>query len=228
MEKTYFVSGIDTGVGKTVATGLMLRYLASRGISSVSVKMVQTGCPDGTPEDILEHRRLSGTGPLPEDEAGWTSPQIFAYPSSPLLAARLESRQVDAGRISDCVAKCSAVRDVTLVEGAGGLLVPLREDATAADFVAERGWPLILVVSARLGAINHMLLSAEAAASRGIKLAGIVRNAIPETDPPLAEDALRAARRVLAKAGRPDALAEVPRFDSAGEIPTPDFSGIFA
>ena len=120
----YFVSGIDTGVGKTVATGLMARFLRSRGIDCITVKMVQTGNV-GFSEDLLEHRRLAGTGPLPEDAEGLTAPQIFAFPSSPALSASLEGRTVDLGAIDRAVAECARRRRVVLVEGAGGLAVPL-------------------------------------------------------------------------------------------------------
>ena len=198
--RVYFVSGIDTGIGKTVAVGLICRELQRIGRSWISVKMVQTGC-DGFSEDLDAHRAIAGVGRFPEDDEGLTAPQIFRFPSSPLLAARLEGRTVDLSRIAECVDECARRRDVVLVEGAGGLCVPLTEDVLTADFVAARGWPLILVASGRLGAVNHALLSLEAADARGIPLAGVLMNPFPETDPRLFDDAVSAVTRTLSRMG---------------------------
>ena len=93
-----FVTGIDTGIGKSVATGLMARWLAQRGRTVITQKLVQTGCRGPVAEDIAVHRRLMGTGLLDVDRDGTTCPCIFAYPASPHLAARLEGRVVDIGR----------------------------------------------------------------------------------------------------------------------------------
>jgi len=226
MHKTYFVSGIDTGIGKTLATGLMLRHLVRRGVDAITVKLVQTGNV-GRSEDIEEHRRIAGDISFPEDGEGLTAPQVFAYPSSPLLAAAREGRTVDLDRISDAVRLCEARREAVLVESAGGLLVPLARNVLSADFAAERGWPLILVTCGRLGAINHTLLSLEAAATRHIPIAGIVYNDFPETAAPLADDAKAAIMERLAAAGRPRAFAEIPVFNLAGPFPDVDFTEIF-
>ncbi len=226
MRKTYFISGIDTGIGKTLATGLMLKHLVSRGIDAITVKLVQTGNV-GRSEDIEAHRRIAGGISLPEDGEGLTAPQVFAYPASPLLAAAREGREVDLGRIADAVRQCEGRREVVLVESAGGLLVPLARNVLSADFAAARGWPLVLVTCGRLGAINHTLLSLEAAAARRLPLAGVVYNDFPETEAPLAEDAKAAIMERLAAAGRPRAFAEIPVFNQAGPFPDIDFSEIF-
>ena len=194
----YFVSGIDTGIGKTFAVGRMCRELQREGRDWISVKMVQTGC-DGFSEDLDTHRALAGVGRFPEDEEGLTAPQIFKFPASPLLAAGLEGRTVDLTRIAASVEAGAKRHEIIIVEGAGGLLVPLTEETLTADFVAQQGWPLILVASGRLGAINHILLSIEAAKARGIPLAGIVMNDYPQTDPLLFDDACKAVVRHLAK-----------------------------
>ena len=138
--RVFFVSGIDTDVGKTVVTGLMARALVAAGIDAITVKMVQTGCEDAS-EDLTVHRSMCGLGLQPEDAAGFTAPQIFKFPSSPSLAARLEGRCVDLRRIEESVDECARRREVVLVEGAGGMLVPLSDDVLAADFAAARGWP---------------------------------------------------------------------------------------
>ena len=122
---------------------------------------------------------------------------------------------------------CEARREAVLVESAGGLLVPLARNVLSADFASERGWPLILVTCGRLGAINHTLLSLEAAATRHIPLAGVVYNDFPETAAPLADDAKAAIMERLAAAGRPRAFAEIPVFNPAGPFPDVDFTEIF-
>ena len=222
--RVYFVSGIDTGVGKTVATGLMARHLANRGIDAITVKMVQTGC-DGFSEDLGEHRRLCGISQLPEDCEGLTSPQVFKFPASPLLAARLEGASVDLGLIRSSVAECARRRDVVLVEGAGGLLVPLAEGVMSADFAAGEKWPLVLVTCGRLGSLNHTLLSLEAAASRGMRVAGVVYNWCPDADPTIDADTENEVRRGLRRLGFDAPVVRVPRLD--GDIPDVDFSEIF-
>ena len=200
MGRVYFISGIDTGIGKTVVAGRMCRALQEAGRDWISVKMVQTGC-DGFSEDLDAHRALAGVGRFPEDEEGLTAPQIFKFPASPLLAAALEGRTVDLKRIAASVETCAKRHEIVIVEGAGGLLVPLTEETLTADFVAEQGWPLILVASGRLGAINHILLSMEAAKARGIPFAGIVMNDYPQADPLLFEDARKAVARALKRMG---------------------------
>ncbi len=223
MGKVYFVSGIDTGIGKTVAVGAMCRALQKSGRDWISVKMVQTGC-DGFSEDLDLHREMAGAGRFPEDDAGITAPQIFKFPSSPLLSAGLEGRTVDVGKIAESVRKCAATHDIVIVEGAGGLCVPLTEDLLAVDFAAQQGWPLVLVASGRLGAINHILLSLEAAASRGIPLAGVVMNAYPRPDSLLFDDAMKAVSRYLD--GR-NVRCPVIVLPDVSVAPAPDFGALF-
>ena len=223
--KVLFVSGIGTDVGKSVVTGMMARWLLSQGRDVVTVKMVQTG-NDGRSEDVETHRRMMGGVRFPEDDAGLTAPQIFKFPSSPLLAARLEGRVVDLGKIASAVETCAAAHEVTLVEGAGGLCVPLTEERLTADYVAERGWPLVLVTCGSLGAINHALLSLEAAKSRGIPLAGVVHNAYFSSDSRLDEDAVEAISRHLARLGYPGRIVRVPHSGAAEPYPEIDFTGL--
>ena len=212
MGKAYFVSGIDTGIGKTAVTGLMARWLASQRCDVVTVKMVQTG-NDGFSEDLDMHRAIMGAGKFREDLEGLTAPQIFKFPSSPLLAASLEGKTVDADEIARSVRLCAARHGVVLLESA---------------LAASERWPLVLVTCGRLGAINHTLLSLEAAKSRGMKVAGIVHNWCEGADPAIDRDAARSSLRYLAKWGFPQVVVRVPRFDMSGPYPEVDFSEVFA
>ena len=224
--RVYFVSGIDTGIGKTVVTGLMARSLRARGVDAITVKMVQTG-NDGFSEDLDAHRAMCGLGRLPEDEQGLTAPQIFRFPSSPLLAARLEGRAVDLARIAVAVKTCAANREVVLVESAGGLCVPLTDEMQSVDFAAAQGWPLVLVTCGRLGSVNHTILSLEAAKARGMAVAGVVYNWFPDADPRIDADSFETTRRALVRLGFPPAVVRVPRVPAGGPYPDVDFSPIF-
>lgn len=226
-KNVYFVSGIDTGIGKTAVTGLMARSLASAGRDVITVKLVQTG-NDGYSEDIDAHRLICGGVRFPEDGAGLTAPQVFKFPSSPLLAAALEGRTVDLAAITRAVDACAARHEIVLVESAGGLDVPLTEDRLTVDYAAEWGWPLILVTCGRLGSINHTLLSLEAAKARGMPVAGVVYNWSAGADPLIDHDTPETTRRYLARWGFPSVVVRVPRFDFAGPYPDVDFSEIFA
>lgn len=225
--RVYLVAGIDTGIGKTVVTGLIARELLARGRDAITVKMVQTGNV-GYSEDIEAHRKVMGGRVFSEDKEGLTAPQIFAFPSSPKLAAELEGRTVDLERISAAVRTVAQRREVTLVEAAGGLHVPLTEECLTIDLVAKEGWPVILVTCGRLGSLNHTLLSLEALRTRGIPLAGIVYNYHPDADRLIDRDTPEMIRKYLARYGLPQVLVRVPKVAAEGPYPTLDFSEIIA
>ena len=224
--RTFFISGIDTGVGKTVATGLMARWLALSGRSVATVKMVQTG-NDGFSEDIRRHRELCGGIALPEDAEGLTAPQIFRFPSSPALAASLEGRKVDVEAISAAVKTCASRYGFVLVESAGGLDVPLTDEMLSVDLAAREGWPLVLVTRGRLGSINHSLLSLEAAKSRGMEVAGVVHDWCEGADPEIDRDAVETVRRHMRRLGFRGSIVAIPRLEPGGPLPDVDFSPFF-
>ena len=227
MSDIVFVSGIDTGTGKTVATGMMARFLTERNLRAATVKPVQTGC-HGFSEDVELHRKLMGTGPLPEDSRGLTAPQIFAFPGSPHLAAALEGKRVDIEKISSAVTQVSRSYDVTLVEGAGGLAVPLTMDLLTADLVAERKWPVVLVVSGKLGSLNHALLSLEALARREMTLRGIVYDYAPDVDPVIDRDTPETLIGYLGRYGFPRVLVRLGKVDlSRPGAASCDFTPLF-
>ena len=184
----YFISGIDTDIGKTVATGIFAKQLLDQGVSIITQKLVQTG-NDGCSEDIAKHRHLMQKNDFPEDGEGLTAPQIFKYPASPHLATRLENTHLDLEKISASTQVLAERFDVVLLEGAGGLMVPLTTDLLTIEYVAQHNYPIIFVTSGRLGSINHTLLSLYALKQFGVSLHSIVFNAIHDAqDQVIAED----------------------------------------
>jgi dethiobiotin synthetase len=219
MGMVYFVSGIDTDSGKTVAVGLMARYLLRQGIKVITAKLVQTG-NEGASEDLFKHRAMMGLAELPEDKEGLTAPQIFKFPASPHLAARLEGRSVDVGAVCQAIRTLATRYDIVLVEGAGGVAVPLTEELLTIDLVAQEKWPIILVTSGKLGSLNHTILSLEAVSQRHIPLAGVVYNECPAPHPLIASD----TPRMIAQ--RADRLVKIPEVNFS-KLPDVDFSLIF-
>jgi len=194
------VAGIDTGIGKTYATGLLAKALLWQGRSVITQKIVQTGC-EGIAEDIVEHRRLMGFGLQDVDREGFTSPYVFRYPASPHLAARLEGVEVDVLHIRRATYALQKRYDLVLLEGVGGLLVPLAHDLLFADYIRDAGYGLLLVTGPRLGSINHTLLSIEACVRRGIVINGVIYNSFHGTDTMIADDTREVIRHYLNKEG---------------------------
>lgn len=179
--KILFVTGIDTGIGKTFATSYLAAKLMRLGHSVITAKAVQTGC-EKVSDDLLTHRRLQNLPLLPEDLDGSTCPYLFAYPCSPHLAARMEGKTINPAAIARAAETLAAHYDYVLLEGAGGLAVPLNDEETTLDFVRNQGYPLIIVTSGRLGSISHTLLTLEACRHNGIAVEMLVYNRFPQTD----------------------------------------------
>lgn len=199
-QNVFFVSGIDTNIGKSYATAYLARLWNEQGRRTITQKFIQTGNPEGYSEDIELHRRLMGMDYLPEDEQGLTKPEIFSYPASPHLAAQIDHRAIDFDKIKRATDTLSRDYDAVLVEGAGGLMVPLTEDFLTIDYVRQEGYPLVFVTSGRLGSINHTLLSFEAIERRGIKLHTVMYNMFPEgEDKIIQEDTEGYIRRYIDK-----------------------------
>lgn len=175
MSNVYFVSGIDTGIGKTYATGYLAKLWNEQGKKTITQKSIQTGNVDIS-EDIEQHRQIMGMGWFPEDESKLTMPEIFTYPASPHLATKLDGREIDFQKIENATTQLAEKYEIVLLEGAGGLMVPLTTDLLTIDYVAEKKLPVILVTSGRLGSINHTILSLEALKSRGLKLYALAYN----------------------------------------------------
>lgn len=197
MNNIFFVSGIHTDAGKSYATGWLAKKLIDEGKSVATLKFIQTGNHDFS-EDIVVHRKIMGLQ-LPEDADGTTSPQIFSYPCSPQLAAEIDGREIDFDAIDNSIEILSQRYDVVLVEGAGGLMVPLSDTFWTIDYIASRALPVILVTNGTLGSINHTLLSFEALERRAIPIDSVIYNTFFDSaDQKIAADTIGFIRRYLA------------------------------
>jgi dethiobiotin synthetase len=197
---TLAIVGIDTGVGKSYVTGLLGRYLLQQGWTTTTLKLVQTGCRD-TSEDILLHRKLMGQGLSDFDREGMTCPYVFPFPASPKLAAEMMGQTIESDVLDRALTTLQGHHQWLLVEGAGGLLVPLNRDLLLLDYLAAKKIPLILVTTARLGSINHTRLSLEAIKSRSIALCGLVYNLFGDHPREIVQDTLEECRHALVASG---------------------------
>jgi dethiobiotin synthetase len=177
-----FVAGTDTGVGKTHVATALLRGLARDGVRAAAMKPVAAGLDPGAAvqADVAALAAAAGIdAPLAD-----VCPYVFAAPIAPHVAAAREGVAIDLGRIAAAYGRLAARAEAVVVEGAGGVLVPLGPAIDMLDIPARLGLPVLLVVGIRLGCLNHALLSALAISSRGLRLAGWVANRI---DPAMAE-----------------------------------------
>ena len=185
--KVFFISGIDTDIGKTYATAILARSYMQVRKSVITQKMIQTGCK-GMSEDILLHRELMGIKPLPADVKGATCPYVFNYPASPHLAAEMEGVEICVDLISSVTETLLNEYDVVLLEGAGGLMAPVTRRILTINYIAMFEMPVVLVTSGRLGSLNHTLLSLDACRTRGITVDTIVYNTFPVEDEQIQND----------------------------------------
>lgn len=184
-----FVAGTDTGVGKTLVAAALLHKCRAQGWSALGMKPVAAGCSESSPgvwinEDV---EMLLAAGRLPDgldmDVATLRqriNPYLFREPLAPHIAAARSGVRIEVPHIVDCYAhlRDETGVDAIVVEGAGGLLVPLNDSSDGGDLAKSLGLPLLLVVGMRLGCINHALLTQEAIAARGLKFAGWIANQI--------------------------------------------------
>ena len=159
--KGIFITGTDTGVGKTIMTGLLNRFLRKKKRSVITQKWIQTGTDDNPPELKIH--------PYP-------AVYSFKFPASPHLAARLEKRKINKEKIKKAYKNILKIHDFVLVEGIGGVLVPFNGKDLVIDIAKDLKLPCVIVVGNKLGAINHTLLTIEALKRRKIKILGIVFN----------------------------------------------------
>ncbi len=173
-----FVTGTDTGIGKTVAACALLHALRREGIRAVGMKPVAAGCEMAAGvlqnDDALALARASAFAPDPD----LLNPYRFAEPIAPHLAARDAGVRIDIAVIEQAFDALSAQSDFVVVEGAGGLLVPLGPNLSFADLAKTLGLPVVVVVGLRLGCLNHAMLTVEVLQRRGLPAAGWIANQV--------------------------------------------------
>ena len=187
----FFVTATDTGVGKTEVACALLRAARASGIDAVGMKPAQSGHTPGEPSDAERLREASGR----VEPLAALCPYTLAAPLAPAVAARLEGRKIELSRILDGARALAARHALLVVEGAGGLLVPLTERETFADLAVALALPAIVVARAGLGTVNHTALTVEALRRRGVAIAAIVLNRTgPGDDPSVPHNAGEIAR----------------------------------
>ncbi len=184
----YFVTSSGTEIGKTLVVCAVVRALRQRGVPVHAVKPVITGFTPETADDsdtarILAALDLAMTG----ETVARVSPWRFAAPLSPDMAASREGRALDADEVIAFCRAAAAPGTVLLVEGIGGVMVPLNHRATVLDWIAALGFPAILVVGSYLGALSHSLTAASALARNGVDLAAVVVSESAHSPVPVAE-----------------------------------------
>jgi dethiobiotin synthetase len=172
-----FVTGTDTGVGKTAVSCGIAAVLRRRGWKVGVFKPSETGCLPGPggelqPDDALRLKFFADC----HLDVRIISPYRFRQPLAPQVAAEQEGRHIEVTEIVRCYAAIAAAHDITLIEGAGGLLVPLSRGVTFADLASQLDVPVLVVVGSRLGAINHALLTMRYAQSAGLRVLGYIVN----------------------------------------------------
>lgn len=185
MTRGVFVTGTDTGVGKTVAACSLIRALAAAGVAARPMKPVAAGTSlhdDGVRanDDTLALIRAAG---LDRASAEEVTPVLLAEPLAPHIAAAHESRRIELAPIVDAFRRAASRSPFIVVEGVGGFMVPLAEDFDTVDLAQALALPVVLVVGLRLGCLNHALLTAWAVREAGLVLAGWIANPI---DPAMA------------------------------------------
>lgn len=177
-KQAYFVTGTDTGVGKTLIASALVYKFAQTGYQSVGMKPVAAGFEtvDGVSvnEDVVALTSASNVS-APNV---WVNPYQFEPPIAPHIAAELITKPIEIAPIAEAFAQLQSMADVVIVEGAGGFYVPLNATQTTADLVQDLDIPVILVVGMRLGCLNHALLSQDAILTKGLVLAGWVANVV--------------------------------------------------
>jgi len=200
------VTGTDTGVGKTVIATALVGLLRGQGLRVAAMKPVETGVVPGVPSDAERLRAAAGdVDPLRD-----VCPVTFAEPLAPLVAAQRARRVVDLDALEIAFARLTRDRDAIVVEGAGGLLVPLTAQLSYADLFARWRLDVVIVAENRLGALNHTLLTVSAARSAGLRVRGVVLNSTGAREHDLAMETNLASLREL--------LPHVPVMDGEKEL----------
>jgi len=174
--KGYFITGTDTNVGKTIVTACLLTINHKRGIDTGVMKPIETGVNQTCSSEANSDAKFLLTVSKNQDLLEQVCPVRLKPTAAPLQAARLTGQSLDINFILENFNKLQAKHDQILVEGIGGLLVPLTSNYSVSDLIKDMNLPLIIVSRFSLGTINHTLLTVKAAQETGVQIAGIILN----------------------------------------------------
>jgi len=178
MKQAFFITGTDTGIGKTYVACKLIQQYVAQGYKVVGMKPVAAGCElingEWVNDDVVKLEAASNV----KAPRKLTNPYSFKEPIAPHIAAELAGEAIDITVIQQAFDALSELADIVIVEGAGGFLVPLNDTETMADLAGILNIPIILVVGIRLGCINHALLTAQAIQARNVSLTGWIANPI--------------------------------------------------
>lgn len=178
MKQAFFITGTDTGIGKTYVACQLIRQYVAQGYRVVGMKPVAAGCELVDDQWINEDVRLLTEASNVDAPLHLVNPYCFRAPIAPHIAAEQEQVNIQIEVIVQAYQALAELADIVVVEGAGGLLVPLNAQHTIADLIAHLNIPVIFVVGMRLGCINHALLTLEVMQARGLTIAAWVANPI--------------------------------------------------
>ncbi len=188
MTKGFFVTGTDTGVGKTVIAGVLIRALGLLGVRACGMKPIETGCTkEGNSLIPSDGMFLKGVARM-DESLNQVSPCCLEHPLSPMVAAEIEGTSVNLNKIRKAFDELGKKYQSIVVEGVGGLLVPIKKNYFILDLAKELGLPLIVVARPDLGTINHTLLSVKYAIREGLKVAGVIVNYTYQAEGGMAEE----------------------------------------
>ena len=213
MNRGIFITGTDTGVGKTIVAATLARLLRMRGLNVGVMKPVTSGCREENGRLVSDDALLlcQAAGVTCSDAV---APYLLREPVAPAEAAKLDGVRIDFARIRESFTTVSAGYDFMIVEGAGGLMVPLAGGLLVADLARQLELPLLVVARPNLGTINHTVLTCFAAQQMELKVAGVIINNYPEP-PGLAERS--AAHHIGSLCGAP-VLGIWPHRDDLDEM----------
>lgn len=204
-----FVTGTDTGVGKTLVTAALARHFTERGMKVGVMKPVETGVEDVS--DLGADASLLSWAADSKDDVDLISPYRFTEPVAPCQAATFDDRMIDPDEISKAFCSIRKDKDIVLVEGAGGLMVPIRGGYIMADLARQLEIPLLVITHPRLGTLNHTLLTTFAARAMDLELCGYIVNQMPASP----EKAILGTPHLLASLASADLLGVLPEVEGS-------------
>ncbi|RJP54658.1 MAG: dethiobiotin synthase [Deltaproteobacteria bacterium] len=207
MVKGIFITGTDTEVGKTVVAAGLAGAIKAKGINVGVMKPVATGAVRTLERLISTDVQFLLKSIECHDELNVVNPITIELPLAPLVASRLEEREIELDKIRNAYFKLSQRHDFIVVEGIGGILVPIKEDYFVSDMIKELGLPVIIVARPGIGTINHTLLTVREAQQRGIEVRGFIINGMDEQKAGIAERT------------NPEIIKEMSRLPLLGVLP---------